>query len=65
MVVSGQGRGPPKGSVTVGVKLGGSAYVIEPPAAVNINNDLVNLKNELRIAEETVLWDLTRAVSKV
>ena len=65
VVVSGQGRGPPKGSVTVGVKLGGSAYVIEPPAAVNINNDLINLKNELRIAEETVLWDLTRAVSKV
>lgn len=65
VVVSGQGKGPPKGSVTVGVKLGGSAYVIEPPAAVNINNELVQLRNELRIAEEAVLWDLTRAVSKV
>lgn len=65
VVVPNQGRGPPKGSVTVGAKLGGAAWVIEPPAAVNINNELVEARNELRIAEETVLWNLTRSVSKI
>ena len=64
VVVSAQGRAPPKGSVTVGGKLGGSAWVIEPPAAVSINNELVSAKQDLRVAEEAVLWDLTRMISK-
>jgi len=64
VVVSAQGRAPPKGSVTVGGKLGGSAWVIEPPAAVSINNELVSARQDLRVAEEAVLWDLTRMISK-
>eukprot|EP00889_Picochlorum_renovo_P005364 jgi/Picre1/32394/NNA_007740.t1 len=64
-VVSGKGRDPPKGCVMVGSKFGGSAWVIEPEAAVNINNDLVQAKEELRIAEESVLWSLTDQVSMV
>ncbi|KAI8114536.1 hypothetical protein M9434_002658 [Picochlorum sp. BPE23] len=64
-VVSGKGRDPPKGCVMVGSKFGGSAWIIEPEAAVNINNDLVQAKEELRIAEESVLWSLTDQVSMV
>lgn len=64
-VVSGKGRDPPKGCVMVGSKFGGSAWIIEPEAAVNINNDLVQAKEDLRIAEESVLWSLTEQVSMV
>ena len=62
-VVLGMGATPPKGSVTVGGKLGGAA-VIEPPAAVNINNDLVQARSELKAAEDAVLWELTKAVER-
>lgn len=62
-VVLGMGSSPPKGSVTVGGKLGGAA-VIEPPAAVTINNDLVQARSDLKAAEDAVLWALTKAVER-
>eukprot|EP00890_Picochlorum_soloecismus_P000855 jgi/Picsp_1/1770/NSC_05242-R1_2 family protein len=57
-----KGNLPPKGSVQVGTKIGGSVWIIEPSAAVNINNDLVSARNSLKIAEEAVLWKLTNKV---
>ena len=62
-VVLGMGTSPPKGSVVVGGKMGGAA-VIEPPAAVNINNDLVQARSELKTAEDAVLWALTKTVER-
>lgn len=57
-----KGNLPPKGSVQVGTKIGGSVWIIEPSAAVNINNDLMSAQNSLKIAEEAVLWKLTNKV---
>lgn len=57
-----KGNVPPKGSVQVGTKIGGSVWIIEPSAAVNINNDLISARNSLKIAEEAVLWKLTNKV---
>ena len=62
-VVLGMGVSPPKGSVMVGGRMGGAA-VIEPPAAVNINNDLVQARSELKAAEDAVLWALTKTVER-
>ena len=62
-VVLGIGVCPPKGSVMVGGKMGGAA-VIEPPAAVIINNDLVQARSELKAAEDAVLWALTKSVER-
>ena len=62
-VILGVGVSPPKGSVVVGGKLGGAA-VIEPPAAVNINNDLVQARSDLKAAEDAVLWVLTKNVER-
>jgi dsDNA-specific endonuclease/ATPase MutS2 len=62
-VVLGMGVSPPKGSVMVGGRIGGAA-VIEPPAAVNINNDLVQARSELKAAEDAVLWVLTKTVER-
>ena len=57
-----KGNTPPKGSVQVGTKIGGSVWIIEPAAAVNINNDLISARNSLKMAEEAVLWKLTNKV---
>lgn len=54
---------PPRG-ILLGSAPGGSAWYLEPPAAVPLNNDLISARAELTAAEEAVLWRLTGKVSE-
>ncbi|KAK9807992.1 hypothetical protein WJX73_000666 [Symbiochloris irregularis] len=55
---------PSSRGMLLGSTAGGSMMFIEPPSAVNLNNELAAARGRAKTAEDAILWKLTGAIAE-